>query len=193
VDVERAAIEVARAVGRGGEHARHELIARVASAMRRLDEATTLRGILDALSDGAGGEAARVAVMLVDGTFVRRYRDRGFGPGLEPSDIKIDSAPLLSGVIEVRQATRVPSMGKRAESALPAFMRVPAGHVGQLIPLVVGREVVAVVYVDGPDRSGAQAGEPVWAEQVEVLVRHASARLETVTSQRTVEVLSGSS
>jgi hypothetical protein len=33
----------------------------------------------------------------------------------------------------------------------------------------------------------------VWAQHVEVLVRHASARLETVTSLRTVEVLAGPS
>jgi hypothetical protein len=193
VEVERAAIEVARAVGRGGDHARHELMTRVASAVRGLDQATTLRGILDALSDGAAGEASRMAVMLVDGAFLRPYRDHGFGPGLEPVDIPADSSPLVAGAIEMRQATKVPPVGDRAEARLPAFMRVSSGHVGQLIPLVVSREVVAVVYVEGPDRSGAQGGEPVWAEQLEVLVRHASARLETVTSQRTVEVLSGPS
>jgi hypothetical protein len=43
------------------------------------------------------------------------------------------------------------------------------------------------------ERTGAQPGEPVWAQHVEVLVRHASARLETVTSLRTVEVLAGPS
>ena len=193
VELERAAIEVARAVGRGGDHARHDLISRVARAVRRLDEATTLRGILDALADGAGGEASRVAVMLVDGGWLRRYRDRGFGPGLEPVDTLVDSAPLLASVVEVRQATKVPSVGDRAEPRLPAFMRVPAGHVGQLIPLVVSREIVAVVYVEGPDLSGSEAGEPVWTEQVEVLVSHASARLESVTSRRTVEVLTGPS
>jgi hypothetical protein len=72
-------------------------------------------------------------------------------------------------------------------------MRVPAGHVGVIVPLVVGQEVVAIIYVEGPERAGGQPGEPVWAEQVEVLVRHASARLETVTSLRTVEVLSNPS
>jgi hypothetical protein len=65
--------------------------------------------------------------------------------------------------------------------------------VGQVIPIVVGQEVVAVVYVEGLDRTGVQPGEPVWAQHVEVLVRHASARLETVTSLRTVEVLAGPS
>jgi hypothetical protein len=59
--------------------------------------------------------------------------------------------------------------------------------------VVVQREVVAVVYADGPDRDAEQAGAPVWTEQVEVLVRHGSSRLENVTSQRTVEALTSRS
>src|SRR6187399_1671083 len=51
--LEGAAIEVARAVAKGGSHARHDLISRVVVAMRRLDDATTLRAIFDALVDGA--------------------------------------------------------------------------------------------------------------------------------------------
>lgn len=57
------------------------------------------------------------------------------------------------------------------------------------IPLVVGKQVVALVYAVGAERVAGEPGEPVWTEQVEVLVRHASARLENVTSLRTVEVL----
>jgi hypothetical protein len=68
-------------------------------------------------------------------------------------------------------------------------MRVPSGQVGLILPVVVQREAVAVVYADGADRESEQAGAPVWTEQIEVLVRHASARLENVTSQRTVEAL----
>jgi hypothetical protein len=50
VDVERAAVDVARAVARGGAHARHDLMTRIVDAVRRLDEATSLRGILEALA-----------------------------------------------------------------------------------------------------------------------------------------------
>jgi hypothetical protein len=189
VDVERAAVEIARAVARGGEHARHDLMARIVGAFRRLDEATTLRGIIDALADGAASEASRVVVLLVDGRILRSYRHHGFGPGLEPADLSLDAAPIVAGAIDVRQTAKVPAMGGRGEARLPAFMRVPAGQLGLVIPLVVGQEVVAVVYVDGAE-SQDQKGDPVWAEHVEVLVRHASARLETVTSSRTVEVLS---
>jgi hypothetical protein len=48
---------------------------------------------------------------------------------------------------------------------------------------VVDQSAVALVFVEGP------ADTISWGDVVEVLVRHGSARLETVTSQRTVEAL----
>jgi hypothetical protein len=55
--------------------------------------------------------------------------------------------------------------------------------------------VVAVMYAEGPERSSSQStaiATPLWTEHVEVLVRHASSRLENVTSRRTGEVLTSS-
>jgi hypothetical protein len=48
---------------------------------------------------------------------------------------------------------------------------------------VVDQFAVALVFVDGP------ADTINWGDVVEVLVRHGSARLESVTSRRTVEAL----
>ena len=193
VDVERAAVDVARAVARGGAHARHDLMTRIVDAVRRLDEATSLRGILDALALGASAVAARAAVLLVDGSTLRAYKHSGFAPGQTPNDLNVSASALLTAAVQMRQVTTVPSGGSMPDPLAPAFMRVPAGHVGLVIPLIVGREVVAVVYADGEERLSQHPGAPVWTEQVEVLVRHASARLENVTSQRTVEVLSNPS
>ena len=193
VDLERAAVDVARAVAKGGVHARHDLMTRIVDAVRRLDEATSLRGILDALALGASAEAARAAVLIVDAANVRAYRHHGFTPGTAPVDLAINVSPLLNAAVQLKQVTTVPAVGERFDPQTPAFMRVQPGHVGLLIPLIVGREVVAVVYADGEERTTQQAGAAVWTEQVEVLVRHASARLENVTSMRTVEVLSNPS
>lgn len=189
VDLERAAIDVARAVGRGGVRARHELITRVITAIRRLDEATTLRGILDALAEGTSGEADCTAVMIVDAETLRSYRHHGFDAARVPVDTAIDRSPLLTNVVMFRQAASVPSVGLRPDPQTPTFLHVPTGRVGLAIPLVVGKQVVALVYAEGAERVAGEPGEPVWTEQVEVLVRHASARLENVTSLRTVEVL----
>jgi hypothetical protein len=187
-DIDRAAVEVARAVAKGGAHARHDLISRVADAVRRLDDATTLRGVLDALADGASAEAARVAVMIVDGGTLRSYRQHGFPPGVATADLPVSASPLLTAAVTLRQVTTVPGAA-HTDATVPAFLRVPVSHTGLILPVVVQREAVAVLYADGPDREGDQAGAPVWTEQVEVLVRHASSRLENVTSQRTVEAL----
>jgi hypothetical protein len=187
-DLDRAAVEVARAVAKGGSHARHDLISRVADAVRRLDDATSLRGVLEALADGASAEASRVVVMLVDGDTLRSYRQYGFAPGVASPELPVSASPLLAAAVRLRQVTPVPA-AERPDPTVPAFMRVAPGQVGLILPVAVQREVVALVYADGADRDSNQAAAPVWTEQVEVLVRHAAARLENVTSQRTVEAL----
>lgn len=189
VEVERLAVDVARAVARGGKQARHDLITRIISAVRRLDDASTLRGILDALAEGASAEADCTALLIVDTDTLRSYRHQGFEAGRTPADMPIDVSPLLTNVLTFRQAATVPPVGLRPDPATPAFLHVPAGRIGLVIPLVVGKQVVALVYAEGDERAPGEPGEPVWTEQLEVLVRHASARLENVTSLRTVAVL----
>jgi hypothetical protein len=193
VPVERAAIEVARAVGRGGAHARHDLISRVITAMRRLDEATTLHGILEALAEGAAAETVRSAVLLVDGDTLRSYRHYGYDRASAPEDLRADASPLLAGVIDTKRPAPFEPPTSRTERSRPPFLRVLPGRIGLAMPLVLAQQVVAIVFAEGAARQPHEPGEPVWTEQVEVLVRHASARLVTVTSMRTVEVLSNPS
>jgi hypothetical protein len=106
-------------------------------------------------------------------------------------DLDLDASPTLSAAVRLKQTTPVPAAGDRLDLAVPVFMRVAPGHTGLVMPLVVAQHVVALVYAEGEDRQADQVGAPVWTEQVEVLVRHAASRLENVTSQRTVEVLTG--
>ncbi len=69
----------------------------------------------------------------------------------------------------------------------PRFLQIAPGRSGLILPLVVDQLAVALVFLDGA------ADTLKWGDVVEVLVRHGSARLESVTSQRTVEVLTASS
>jgi hypothetical protein len=193
VPVERAAIEVARAVGRGGVHARHDLISRVVGAVRKLDEATTLRGVLDALADGAAAETVRSAVLLVDGEWLRSYRHHGYDRAAAPEDLRADASMLLASVVDSKMTAPLEPPTARTERSRPPFLRVLPGRVGLAMPLVLAQQVVAIVFAEGAARQPHEPGEPVWTEQVEVLVRHASGRLENVTSSRTVEVLSNPS
>lgn len=193
VPVEKAAVEVARAVGRGGAHARHDLISRIVRAVRHLDASTTLRGVLDALAEGAAAETARSAVLLVDAEWLRSYRHHGYDRAAAPEDLRAQDSPLLAGVLESKVPAPLEPPTPRTERSRPAFLRVLPGRVGLAMPLLLGQQVVAVVYGEGPARQAHEPGEPVWTEQVEVLVRHASARLESVTSSRTVDLLSSPS
>lgn len=187
-DAEEAAVEIARAVSTGGSQARHELMTRLADAIRGLDESKTLRATLEVLAYGSASEASRVAVMIVDDGTLRCWGQHGFASGRGPVDVPADVSGVISACLKLKQLSMLPPAGPRPDPTLPAFMRVPDGHVGLLMPLVVGTEVVALVYADGPDQSGDQSGI-VWSEQIEVLVRHAASRLENLTSRRAVEVL----
>jgi hypothetical protein len=171
--------------------ARHDLISRVLAAVRRLDEAVTLRGILDALVDGASEEASRVAVLLVDDSTLRGYRSYGFSPGAVPTDLALDASAAMFSAVSLRE-TVVVDPGVETDDRVPSFLHTAPGQMGLVLPLVVEQAVVAVVYAEGPGPRTGDRTAPVWSEQVEVLVRHGSARLESVTSRRTVEVLTGS-
>jgi hypothetical protein len=67
-------------------------------------------------------------------------------------------------------------------------MQVPVGHTGLVVPLIVGGDVVAVLYADDVGHMELQEDAPVWTEEIDLLVRHAAIRLENLTSMRTAEV-----
>jgi len=163
-----------------------DTVARILTAVRRLDEATSLRGILDALADGAAAEHLRVAVLLVDRGELRVYRHHGFQPADVPVHIAITSSVAISQAIVKCQRMAIGPV-RTSDPSTPAFLRIGPGRSGLILPLVVDQSAVALVFVDGA------ADTPKWGDVVDVLVRHGSARLESVTSQRTVEVLTASS
>jgi hypothetical protein len=106
--------------------------------------------------------------------------------------VPVGQAGVLAAAVALRQTSFVPPMLDSRETTTPAFMRVPVGHTGLVTPIVVAGEVVGVLYADDVDRLSTQEDAPVWTEELELLVRHASVRLENVTTERTVEVLSPS-
>ena len=95
----------------------------------------------------------------------------------------------LTAAVATGQSTFVPPVLDGRATSTPAFMRVPVGHTGFVVPLAIGGEVVALLYADDVDRTPMQEDAPVWTDEVELLARHASVRLENITSVRTVEVM----
>lgn len=169
-----------------------DLLAKLVGAMRLQDDATSLRGIMDALARGSSSEAARVAVLLVDGDTLRSFSDFGYAGTARPADVPLDSFPALAKTVHDRQRLSLAPGPSGRIPDVPAFMRASAGNSGVVVPVVVAGSVVALVYAEGPERQPGSTSSSLWTEHVEVLVRHASSRLENVTSRRTVEVLTSS-
>jgi len=169
---------------------RVETLERLLAAIRRIDEASTLSGILEALAKGAAAETSRVAILLVEGDTLRTWGHFGFAANSGPIETPIGQSGVLAAAVALRQTSFVPPMLENRESNTPAFMRVPVGHTGLVTPIIVAGDVVALLYADDVDRLSMQEDAPVWTEEVELLVRHASVRLENVTSERTAELMS---
>jgi hypothetical protein len=188
-DVTRALSDLARSGPKSEAAAPGDGLAKLLAAMRLLDDSMSLRAILDALARGAGSEATCVAVLLIDGDTLRAFSQFGFTGARRPADLPADSFTVLARVIGDRQRIVVGGGEASRTLDLPGFMRPPAGQTAVIIPLQVAGRVVAVVFAEGVDRRTPDGAGAVWTEHVEVLVRHASSRLENITSRRTVEVL----
>ena len=188
VNVERLAAEFGKSASADPHDSRFDVLAKLVGAMRMLDEATSLKGILEGLARGGAGQADRVAVFLLEGQTLRAFAEFGYTASPKPADVPVDSYGAVGRAVNERLRTTVSTAAGTVPSDVPAFMRPGNGKAGVIVPLVVGGNVVAIVFADGPDRhAGADAA--AWTESIEVLVRHAASRLENVTSIRTVEVL----
>lgn len=168
---------------------RMDTMERLMKSVRRIDDADSLSGILEALAQGAASETSRVAILLVDGELLKVWGHRGFAQGQGPVEMPVSATGSLAAAVALRQTSFVPPLIEGREHTVPVFMRVPVGHTGLIVPLVVGGECVALLYADDVNRSPQQEDAPIWTEEVDLLARHASLRLENITSVRTVEVL----
>lgn len=188
---DREAALAALRVELAGVHA--DAFVRLAAVIRRIDKAGSLAAVLDALTKGTTTDAARVALFLVDGGELHSWRHAGFARDCEPADLhEGELGGVLESAIDRQRILEVTPADVAGDPTSPPFLHMPAGHAGLACPLVVGSQVVALLYADGPQRRTELGEAPVWAEQVEMLVRHAALRLENVTSRRTVEVLTRS-
>ena len=159
--------------------------ARLADAIRTLDEARGLSEVLERLVQCSGHEVDRAAVLLVKGERLTGWRLAGFAPGgpsAKSIDLGIEEAGLAGAVLTSGVAASRPSDAADGPG-LPPF----AGHAGDrhamALPVRVGGEVVAVLYADAP-RVNEPSSDARWPAILEVLVRHASRVLEALTVQQ---------
>ena len=184
VDEETAAL---RASAEQGSLAAME---RLLDAFRRLDQATTLTALIDALAEAAAGETTRSAVFVVRGREVRGWRVAGFSDA--PADVRLVSVALdAAGAIGVcvRSKARVEiTPATFAGSGDLGFIAGVDAAAGLAMPVTLGGETAAVIYGDDAG-TGGPAG---WRETIEILARHASRCLEAQTAIRAAKLAPGS-
>ena len=165
-----------------------KVLGRVVDGVRRLDRASSLTDVLNALAEVAGSEARRAGVVIVEGERIRGWRFVGFEPALPPAG-QVDLALGDAGIVgEAAQSAAPRSLVAGAEpgagGAVPAFMTLPSGANAVAVPVMVGGDVGAIVYGDDG------GGEPPagWRESLEILARHAGHCLEGLTAARLVQL-----
>ena len=167
-----------------------EILGRVLDGVRQLDQASRLTDVLDTLAERAGNEAPRVAVLIVQANRVRGWRFVGFGSTLDHGearqvDLEFGEAGIVGRTVVTGELCSVLSgpNGVPAD-AEPAFTTLLPGVHAVSVPVLVGGQVMAVVYGDDTERRPAAA----WRASLEVLARHTGHCLEALTAVRAAQL-----
>ncbi|HIM51997.1 MAG TPA: GAF domain-containing protein [Acidobacteria bacterium] len=167
-----------------------EVLGRLLDGVRRLDKASRLTDVLNTLAELAGNETPRAAVLTVQADRVRGWRFVGFGPTLDEDearqvDLAFGEAGIVGRAVVTGDACSVVSGPNGVpRDAEPAFTTLPLGVHALAVPVLVGGQVMAVVYGDDAERRPAAA----WRESLEVLARHAGHCLEALTALRAAQL-----
>jgi hypothetical protein len=162
--------------------------ARLLDAIRRLDDARSLGEALDTLAECAGRQVERAALLVVRGDKLRVHRLAGFASERPADDLSVHAAGVAGAVVSTgvavsRAAVEPGEEQSSRQPALPVFAQDAGGRHAVALPIVVGGQVVAVLYADAP-RTHAPSAASRWPATLEVLARHASRALEAMTVQR---------
>jgi len=160
----------------------------LADAFRAIDAARSLSEILDTLTASVGRQASRVAVLLVRGPELRAWRSVGLGSA-DLFPLQLDSAGIVRDAVRT-QSTASADASSVGASSTPAFAATRPGKDLLAVPLIVGGEVVAVVYADQADGDVASRLAPAtsWRSTIELVTRHAARSLEAVTAFRAAQL-----
>jgi len=179
-----SAVVTWRATERQSEMA---LATALADGIRSLDQANSLSETLDALVAAASVHASRAALLVLRDNALRGWSWRGF-PG-DPTEVAImpdaehlAAAACRSGVLHAA-SDLAPGTGVLAPRH--------AGRAAVAVPLAVAGRPVAVLYCDD-DGEEPRMVPSAWPEIVEVLARHASRCLESMTARRLPDLVRAS-
>lgn len=175
----RAQIERDNAGARQSELSR---AVRLVDAIRTLDEARGVSDVLDRLIQCAEPEVDRAAMLVVKGERLMGWRLAGFAEDAPPAraiDLDVEQAGLAGVVLQSGVPASRTADGSDG-AALPAFAGDAAARDAMALPILVGGEVVAVLYADAL-RADSSTGSVRWPTTLEVITRHGSRVLEAIT------------
>ena len=161
-----------------GVRSRFEHTARLTSAFRTLDDATSLGDILEQLAQSACQETGRTAVFLVNGEKLRGWRALGFPDG-QPI-VGSDFAPAESDVVGQAVRTGAGRQHRNGDAThLPSFAQADGPRDAVALPVQVGGSVIAVLYADAARADRPE--DPEWLDTIDAMTKHAGRVLEAMT------------
>ncbi len=165
------------------------VVIRVRDGIRRLDRVSRLTEALDALGSLAAAEASRAAVLTVEDDRVRGWSFSGFVPAVDPAhqvDLTLADAGLVGHAVVTGETQLVgTSAGSKSTAPAPGFAALPADGTAVAVPVMVGGEVMAVLYAD----DGGRKPEAAWRQSLEILASHAGRCMEALTAARVAQLI----
>ena len=153
-------------------------------SLRAIDESASLTEVLAAAVRGAALESPRAALFLVDGTTLQEWPVDGVPP-VHSGPIRADGreAGFLS---EVLRTGETGSLDGTNDQTAPMFAGLSPGRRAVAVPFVLDGRPVAVLYADEDTE-----GQPLasWLETVQILGRHATSVISSLTAVRTAQAM----
>ena len=155
----------------------------IVDTVRGIDGATSIGDVLERVAQAARTYAQRSVLLMVRGSGLTVWRTADF-PGLGSGTLHVDDGGLIAAAVtERRPRTRLEGT-RDADSPLPQFATDARARDAVALPLVLGGEVVAVLYADAP--RGGDTSDRRWPLALEVATRYASRVIEAMTLQRSL-------
>ena len=151
-------------------------------ALRSIDDAGSLSGVLEQVAHWASSVADRVALLVAKTDGLHAWRFLGFDSDLLPSEAALPPEHLgLAGLAARERRPIVLGSSDAVEVTLPVFAVTNDERTVAAFPIVVAGDVVAVVYADAVPQDDDTP--PAWCPWLETLTTYAGRTLETLTVQ----------
>lgn len=183
-ELERASAADALANARDAAESMPRDMSGLLISLRAIDDSLSLTEVLAATVRGAALESPRAALFVVNGETLQEWPVDGVPP-MDAGPIRAEGreAGFLS---EVLRTCETVSMDGTNGHAAPMFAGLSSGRRAIGVPFVLDGRPVAVLYADeGKD------GQPLasWLETVQILGRHATSVVASLTAVRTAQAM----